>query len=191
MPGILGKKIGMTQILEDGKMIPLTVIECQPNTIVQVKTQDKDGYNAIVLGFDELKNPKKNKQYYFKREFRVENPEEFKVGDKVTVENFNEVESVCYTATSKGKGFQGVIKRHNFSRGPETHGSRHHREPGSVGACAMPGRVVKGKKLPGRMGTGTITRKNVPVAYLDSEKHLIGLKGPIPGGKNNLVVISY
>ena len=86
MPGILGKKIGMTQILEDGKMVPLTVVECQPNTIVQVKTQDKDGYNAIVLGFDELKNPKKNKQYYFKREFRVENPEEFKVGDKVTVE---------------------------------------------------------------------------------------------------------
>jgi large subunit ribosomal protein L3 len=191
MPGILGKKIGMTQILEDGKMIPLTVVECQPNTIVQVKTQDKDGYNAIVLGFSELKNPKRNKKYYFKREFRVENPEEFKVGDKVTVDNFQEVEAVTFTSSSKGKGFQGVIRRHNFSRGPETHGSRHHREPGSVGACAMPGRVVKGKKLPGRMGNKTVTRKNVPVVYLDSEKNLIGLKGPIPGGKNNLVVISY
>lgn len=191
MPGILGKKIGMTQILEEGKHVPLTVIECLPNTIVQIKTEENDGYNAVVLGFAPLKNPTKNKKYYHCREFRVENSEEFKVGDQVTVENLQEVEKINFTAISKGKGFQGVIRRHNFARGPETHGSRHHREPGSVGACAMPGRVVKGKKLPGRMGSKTVTRKNVPVAYLDTEKHLIGIKGPIPGAKNNLVAITY
>jgi large subunit ribosomal protein L3 len=192
MPGILGKKIGMTRIFsEDGASVPLTVIECAPNTVTQVKTEEKDGYNAIVLGFGERKNPTKNKKFYFKREFRIENAEDFKVGDKVTVEALAEIEKVELCATSKGKGFQGVIKRHNFSRGPETHGSHHHRAPGSIGACAMPGRVAKGKKLPGRTGFQRVTRKNVPVAYLDAEKNLIGLKGAVPGGKNNLVAISF
>ncbi|MDD9876894.1 MAG: 50S ribosomal protein L3 [Magnetovibrio sp.] len=192
MPGILGKKIGMTRIFsEDGASVPLTVIECEPNTVTQVKTVEKDGYNAIVLGFGERKNPTKNKKFYFKREFRVENVEDFKVGDKITVEALQDIEKVNFTASSKGKGFQGVIKRHNFSRGPETHGSHHHRKPGSIGACAMPGRVAKGKKLPGRTGNKTVSYKNVPVAYLDTEKNLIGLKGPVPGAKNNLVAISF
>lgn len=191
MPGILGKKIGMTRIFVEGKAIPLTVIECQPNEIVQLKTEEKDGYSAVVVGFDPLKKPTKNKKFRFQREFKVENTEEFKVGDKVTVDILEEIETINYSATSKGKGFQGVIKRHKFSRGPESHGSRHHREPGSVGACAAPGRVLKGKKLPGRMGSNKITRKNVPVAYLDKEKHLVGIKGPIPGSRNNLITISF
>ena len=182
----------MTRIFsEDGASVPLTVIECEPNTVTQVKTVEKDGYNAIVLGFGERKNPTKNKKFYFKREFRVENVEDFKVGDKITVEALQDIEKVNFTASSKGKGFQGVIKRHNFSRGPETHGSHHHRKPGSIGACAMPGRVAKGKKLPGRTGNKTVSYKNVPVAYLDTEKNLIGLKGPVPGAKNNLVAISF
>ncbi len=182
----------MTRIFGDnGQAIPLTVVECSPNEIVQIKTAEKDGYTAIVVGFDAVKRPTKNKKYYHSREFKVENPEDYKIGDKITVETLQEVEAVDFCATSKGKGFQGVIKRHNFSRGPETHGSRHHREPGSIGACAMPGRVARGKKLPGRMGTDKVTRKNVPVAYLDLEKNLVGLKGPIPGGRNNLVAISF
>jgi len=191
MPGILGKKVGMTQIMEEGKIIPLTVVECDPNTIVQLKTVEKDGYNAIVLGFSPLRKERKNKKFYHTREFKVENTEDYKVGDQITVSALEGVEKINFSAVSKGKGFQGVIKRHNFSRGPETHGSRHHRRPGSIGACAMPGRVVRGKKLPGRHGSDKTTRKNVPLVYLDVERNLIGIKGPIPGSKNNLVVISY
>lgn len=191
MPGILGKKVGMTRIIVDGKMTPLTVVQCQPNTILQLKTVEKDGYNAIVVGFDEMKKPTKNKKYKHLKEFKVDSLDDYKVGDLIDVSQFTDVKNCKLTAYSKGKGFQGVIKRHNFSRGPETHGSRHHREPGSVGACAAPGRVAKGKKLPGRTGYDKVTLTKAKVAYIEPELNLIGIKGPIPGAKNNLVVLSF
>lgn len=188
MPGILGKKIGMTRVFQDdGRVIPITVVECTPNEVTQVKTTDKDGYPAIVLGFSKLKKPGKTKKFYHSKEFKTE--DEHKKGDKITLEALKDVESVKVTGISKGKGFQGVIRRHNFSRGPESHGSHHHREPGSIGACAKPGRVHKGKKLPGHMGLEKVTLKSVKIAYLDTEKHLIGLKGPVPGPNGSLVII--
>jgi large subunit ribosomal protein L3 len=191
MPGILGKKIGMTRLInDDGRVIPLTVVECQPNTVVQVKTEEKDGYPALVLGFDALKKPTKNRKFRHLREFRVtEEDEPLKSGSNVTVEIFEQGETAKITSVSKGKGFQGVIKRHNFSRGPETHGSHHHREPGSIGACARPARVHKGKKMPGRMGGDTKTREEVEIVYVDKEKNLLGVKGPVAGAKGSLIII--
>ena len=190
MPGILGKKLGMTRIVQDdGRVIPITVVECIPNTITQVKTAKKDGYPAIVLGFNELKKTRKTKKYYRLREFSPEEGKEYKVGDKVTLEILKDIKEVTVTGLSKGKGFQGVIKRHNFSRGPETHGSHHHREPGAIGACASPARVHKGKKMAGRMGGERVTRKQVPVIYLEPSKNLIGLKGAVPGANKGLVII--
>jgi len=191
MPGILGKKIGMTRLIQDdGRVIPLTVIQCEPNTVVQVKTAEKDGYPALILGFDALKKPTKNRKFKHLKEFRL--PEEdasLKTGDNVKVDIFEVGDRAKITSVSKGKGFQGVIKRHNFSRGPETHGSHHHREPGSIGACARPGRVHKGKKMPGRMGTDQITLRSVEIVYMDAEKNLLGLKGPVSGSKGSLVII--
>lgn len=190
MPGILGKKIGMTRVYNDeGCVIPLTVIQCTPNTVVQVKTVEKDGYPAVVLGFDALKKPSKNRKFRHLREFRISDEGSLKAGDEVKVDIFEDSEWVKVTSISKGKGFQGVIKRHNFSRGPETHGSHHHREPGSIGASARPARVHKGKKMPGRMGCDQITLKNVEIVYRDPEKNLIGIKGPISGSKGSLVII--
>lgn len=191
MPGIVGQKIGMTRIInEDGRSVPVTVISCQPNTITQVKNEEKDGYTAIVVGSFARPRPSKNKKFYKVAEFRVDSPEEYKVGDQIDASLFSEVASVTISAQSKGKGFQGVIKRHNFSRGPETHGSHHHREPGSIGACAMPGRVAKGKKLPGHMGVNRVTLKQVPVIMVDAKKNLIAVKGPIPGPKKGIVKLT-
>ena len=180
----------MTRLIQDdGRVIPLTVVECQPNQVVQVKTVEKDGYPALVLGFGPLKRPSKNRKWRHLREFRVLEEESLKAGGNVTVEIFATGDKAKITSISKGKGFQGVIKRHNFSRGPETHGSHHHREPGSIGACARPARVHKGKKMPGHMGTDRITRTGVEVVYVDIEKNLIGIKGPVSGGKGSLVII--
>jgi len=192
MPGgILGKKIGMTRIVsDDGRVIPLTIIQCEPNVIAQIKTVDKDGYPAVVLGFEKLKKPSKNKTFRFKSEFRIPAELEAKTGEEVKVDIFEENEVVKVTGWSKGKGFQGVIKRHNFSRGPETHGSHHHRKPGSIGACAKPGRVYKGRKLPGRMGGDKVTLRNTSIVYIDQDKNLIGIKGAVPGARDSLVVIS-
>lgn len=192
MSGILGKKVGMTRLIEDdGRVIPITVVECEPNEIAQVKTTDKDGYPALVLGFSKLKKPTKTKKFRHVKEFRIkeEEGEAYKKGETMTLASFQETKLVHITAISKGKGFQGVIKRHNFSRGPETHGSHHHREPGSIGACAKPGRVAKGKKLPGRMGGAQVTVKKVKVAYIDAAKNIIGLKGAVPGPNGGLVMI--
>ena len=192
MSGIIGKKIGMTRLIQDdGRVIPITVIHCEPNEIAQVKTAEKDGYPAIVLGFSKLKKPTKTKKFRFVREFKIEATEtdNYKKGDSVTLEKFQEIEAVKITAISKGKGFQGVIKRFNFSRGPESHGSHHHREPGSVGSCAKPGRVQKGKKLPGRMGQDRITINKVKVASIDTDKNIICLKGAVPGPTGTLVTI--
>ncbi len=192
MSGILGKKVGMTRIIQDdGRVIPVTVLECQPNEITQVKTVDKDGYPAIVLGFSKLKKPTKTKKFYHVKEFRITEDQaaDYKKGDQVTLESFQDVAMVKVTATSKGKGFQGVIKRHNFSRGPESHGSHHHREPGSIGACAKPGRVAKGKKLPGRMGGARVSLRK-KIALLDSSKNLIALTGAVPGPNGSLVQLT-
>jgi large subunit ribosomal protein L3 len=193
MSGIIGKKVGMTRMFQDdGRVIPITVVECEPNEITQVKTVEKDGYPAIVLGFSKLKKPTKTKKFRRVREFRIAQEEEanYKKGDQLTVEALAEVERVTVCSISKGKGFQGVIKRHNFSRGPETHGSHHHRKPGSIGACTKPGRVAKGKKLPGRMGGKQVTIKGVKVQQVDSKKNIVCLKGAVPGPNGGLVKIT-
>lgn len=190
MPGILGKKIGMTRLIQDdGRVIPLTVVECAPNTVVQVKTSDKDGYPALVLGFDALKKPSKNKKYRFMREFRIEEGSEFKAGDSISLEQFEVGEIAKITSVSKGKGFQGVVKRHHFRGGPRTHGSHFKREPGAIGARARPGKVFKGMKMAGHMGLDTVTLDSVEVVYVDREKNLLGLKGPVAGSKGSLVII--
>lgn len=181
----------MTRLIQDdGRVIPITVILCEPNEVAQIKTVEKDGYPAVVLGFSKLKKPTKTKKFRYLKEFKLpeEEQEAFKKGDQVTLEKLQEIENVKITAISKGKGFQGVIKRYNFSRGPETHGSHHHRKPGSIGACAKPGRVHKGKKLPGRMGGEKVTKKT-QIAYIDPKKYIIGLKGAVPGPNGGLVII--
>lgn len=192
MPGIIGKKLGMSQMIQDdGRVIPVTFIQCQPNTVTQIKTEGADGYPAIVLGFDAYKKPSKNKKFKVCKEFRVENAEEYKKDQMIDLATLEGVELVTITSVSKGKGFQGVIKRHGFSRGPETHGSHHHREPGSIGMCAKPGRVLKGKKMPGHMGVQKITLKNRAVIQLIPDKELIAIKGPVPGANNSYVYIKY
>ncbi len=190
MPGILGKKIGMTRLIQDdGRVIPLTVVECAPNTVVQVKTTEKDGYPALVLGFDALKKPTKNKKFRFKREFRIEDGSDFKAGDAISLDLFEVGEKAKITSTSKGKGFQGVMKRHHFRGGPRSHGSHFMREPGAIGARARPGKVFKGMRMAGHMGLDTVTLEEVEVVYVDREKNLLGLKGPVAGSKGSLVII--
>lgn len=189
--GILGKKLGMTRIIkDDGRVIPITVVQCSPNVITQVKTEEKDGYPAIVLGFAAYAKPGKCKKFQHVKEVRIESQGEYEKGGTVTVEIFEEGEKVNIVGTTKGKGFQGHIKRHNFGRGPETHGSHHHREPGSVGSCAKPGRVHRGKKMAGRMGNDRMSLRDVEIIYKDLEKNLLGVKGPVPGAINSLVLIN-
>ena len=189
MIGIIGKKVGMTRVIaDDGRVIPVTVIQCKPNKVTQVKTADKDGYPAVVLGFDALKKPTKNRQFRIKKEFRTD--EGFAKDAEINVEIFAEGDRVRICGISKGKGFQGVIKRHKFSRGPESHGSHHHREPGSIGCRAKPGRVHKGKKLPGRMGGEKTTIRDIEIIHVDKEDHLLAIKGPVPGAMNAVLTIT-
>lgn len=180
----------MTRIIQDdGRVIPVTVLECGDNEITQVKTVDKDGYPAVVLGFSARKKPSKTRKFHHLTEFKLSDEgSEHKKGDKISVDNFQAGEKVKVTATSKGKGFQGVIKRHNFSRGPESHGSHHHRRPGSIGACTKPGRVAKGKKLPGRMGGAQVTTRT-EIIMLEAAKNLICIKGPVPGPNGSVIII--
>ena len=191
MTGILGKKVGMTRVIaDDGGVIPVSVVECSPNEIVYIKTTEKDGYPALVLGFDELKKAKKTRKFRHIAEFRTDADAESKKGDKVSVEAFKEVESVKVVGTSKGKGTAGAIKRHNFSRGPETHGSHHHRQPGSnSGVVTGTGRTPKGKRFPGRMGNDKVTKRSTPLISVDVEKNLLVLKGPVPGSIGSLIRI--
>lgn len=192
MPGILGKKIGMTRLIQDdGRVIPLTVVECSPNVVTQIKTLDKDGYPAVILGFASMSRPTKTKQFHFQKEFKlIENGgAEIKKGDEVKVDIFEVGETVKVTGNSKGKGTAGVIKRYHFGRGPETHGSHHHREPGSIGTCAKPGKVIKGKRMPGRMGNEKVTMRACQIAYVDATKNLIGIKGGLPGANGELIII--
>lgn len=199
---IYGKKIGMTQLFdEDGKVIPVTVIEAAPNKVCQVKTTATDGYEAVQLGFGTIKEQKVNKPMAghfakqgvepvrYLREVRVADGAEHTVGEEVTVANFAEVKKVDVTGTSKGKGFAGVMRRYGFGGGPGGHGAHFHRAPGSVGQCAYPSRVFKGVRLPGRMGCDTVTTKNLEVVRVDEDMNLIMLKGAVPGGKNGVVRI--
>lgn len=199
---IYGKKIGMTQLFdEDGKVIPVTVIEAAPNKVCQVKTTATDGYEAVQLGFGTIKEQKINKPMAghfakqgvepvrYLREVRVADGAEHTVGEEVTVANFAEVKKVDVTGTSKGKGFAGVMRRYGFGGGPGGHGAHFHRAPGSVGQCAYPSRVFKGVRLPGHMGCDTVTTKNLEVVRVDEDMNLIMLKGAVPGGKNGVVRI--
>lgn len=199
---IYGKKIGMTQLFdEDGKVIPVTVIEAAPNKVCQVKTTATDGYEAVQLGFGTIKEQKVNKPMAghfakqgvepvrYLREVRVADGAEHTVGEEVTVANFAEVKKVDVTGTSKGKGFAGVMRRYSFGGGPGGHGAHFHRAPGSVGQCAYPSRVFKGVRLPGHMGCDTVTTKNLEVVRVDEDMNLIMLKGAVPGGKNGVVRI--
>ncbi len=189
MAGILGKKIGMTRVIaDDGGVIPVSVIECKHNEIMHIKTTEKDGYPALILGFDELKKPKKTRKFRHLSEFKIEADSEKKKGEKISVEDFKEVKGVKIIGCSKGKGTAGVIKRHNFSRGPETHGSHHHRQPGSnAGVVTGTGRTPKGKKFAGRMGNDKVTKRNTPLISVDVEKNLLVVKGPIPGSIGSLI----
>lgn len=202
MKNILGRKVGMTQIFqEDGKLVPVTVIEAGPLVVVQKKTVEKDGYNAIQVGFGEIKENKINKplkghfdkaeiEYKkFLREFRVENPDEFEIGQEIKADIFQEGDKVDVTGISKGKGTQGVVKRHGFSRGRETHGSKMHRTAGGMGASAYPGKVFKNHRMAGRMGNERVTIQNLEIVRVDADKNLLLIKGAIPGPKKGLVTI--
>lgn len=194
MKGILARKIGMTRFIspETGEVSPVTVLEAPANTVLQVKTIDKDGYSAAVLGAFERKNFGKNdnKKFKFIKEFTLDEGEEMKKGDTVTVEILKDTENVKITGTSKGRGFSGVIKRHNFQRGRETHGSHHHREPGSVGMCAKPGRILRGKRMPGQYGNTQTSLRSAKVVHVDVKNNLIAVKGSVPGSKDNFVFLS-
>ncbi|MFK3939298.1 50S ribosomal protein L3 [Alkalihalobacillus sp. NPDC078783] len=199
--GILGRKIGMTQVFaENGEVIPVTVIEAEPNVVLQKKTVDSDGYEAIQLGFADQKKNNTTKpseghaakaqttpKRYIK-EIRNVTLDDYEVGQELSVTTFAEGDVVDVTGTSKGKGFQGAIKRHNQSRGPMSHGSRYHRRPGSMGPVA-PNRVFKGKLLPGRMGGETITIQNLEIVKVDAERNLLLVKGNVPGARKGYVAI--
>ena len=200
--GIIGRKVGMTQIFDEkGNVIPVTVIEAGPCVVAQVKTVETDGYNAIQLGFGDVKESKINKPekgHFAKskltpkkhlREFRLDSIEGVKVGDEIKADIFQEGERVDIQGISKGKGFQGVIKRHGQHRGPMGHGSMYHRRPGSMGATSTPGRVFKGKKLPGHMGRVTVTIQNLDVVKIDMDKNVILVKGSVPGCKGAILKI--
>tara|TARA_B100000497_G_scaffold80895_1_gene90235 strand:+ start:3702 stop:4313 length:612 start_codon:yes stop_codon:yes gene_type:complete len=201
MSGLIGKKIGMTSIFdENGKNMPCTVIECGPCVVTQVRTMDVDGYNAIQLGFDDKKTASKAAQGHFKKAGTVAKrkvaefkgfDEEVKLGDTITVEHFAEGEFVDVAATSKGKGFQGVVKRHGFAGvGQATHGQHNRlRAPGSIGAASYPARVFKGMKMAGQMGNEKVKVQNLRVLKVVAEKNLLVVKGCIPGHKNAYVTI--
>ena len=200
--GIIGKKIGMTQIFdENGVVIPVTVVEAGPCVVAQVKTMETDGYEAVQLGFGEVKDKhinKPEKGHFTKnnltakkylREFRLETIENIKIGDEIKADIFQDGEKVDVQGTSKGKGFQGVIKRHEQSRGPMGHGSMYHRRPGSMGPTSTPGRVFKGKKLPGHMGRVTVTVQNLDIVKVDMDKNVLLIKGSVPGAKGAILKI--
>ena len=200
--GIIGKKVGMTQIFDEkGNVIPVTAIETEGNIVAQIKTVETDGYQSVQLGYGDVKDKHINKPesgHFAKaklpnkkhlREFRLDSVENYKVGDEVKVDIFEAGEKVDIQGTSKGKGFQGVIKRHGQSRGPMGHGSMYHRRPGSMGPTSTPGRVFKGKKLPGHMGHVTVTIQNLDVVKVDMDKNVILVKGSVPGAKGAILKI--
>ena len=201
---ILGRKLGMTQIFtEEGKVVPVTVIESGNNVVVQNKTVENDGYNAVQIGFGEIKEkhltkPMKGRfdkagiqPVKFLREMRLAAPSEYKVGDTIGVDIFEAGQLVDVTGISRGKGFAGTVKRHGFARGPMGHGSKSHREPGSTGAMISGhgGRVLKGKKLPGHMGNERVTVQRLTLVKVDADRNLLLIKGAVPGPKKGLLMI--
>ena len=204
MKAIIGRKVGMTQIFDEkGNVVPVTVIEAGPCTVVQVKTEETDGYNAVQLGYGEVKEHKVNKPekgHFAKagvkatkhlREFRTcpECSGNYQIGTEVKADVFATGDMVDIQGITKGKGFQGVIKRHGQHRGPMGHGSMYHRRPGSMGSTSTPGRVFKGKKLPGHMGVNTVTIQNLEVVKVDLDKNAILVKGSVPGNKGSILKI--
>ncbi len=202
MKGLIGKKLGMASIYDEaGAAVPVTVIEAGPCVVVQQKSEGKEGYSAVQLGFDDQKEQRMNKPALghlkkagvspkrILREFRVDGGEEVAVGDVVDATAFAEVNYVDIVATGKGRGFQGVVKRHGFSGGRASHGGGWTRRPGSIGMCEFPGRVFKGKKMPGQMGDKRVTTQNLKVVQVRPEENLILVKGSVPGANGGIVVI--
>ncbi len=199
---IIGKKIGMTQFFtEEGKLLPVTVVEAGPCSVVQKKTAENDGYESVQLGFGTIKEKnvtKPMKGHFDKagvtpkkvlKEFRLDDVSALNVGDEILADIFEAGEKVDVTGTSKGKGYAGTVKRFGTHRGPMTHGSKYHRGPGSLGACSTPSKVRKGKKLPGHMGTDTVTVQNLYVVKVDKERNLLLIKGAVPGPRGGIVSV--
>ncbi len=199
---IIAKKIGMTQIfVEDGSLVPVTVLEAGPCAVTQVKTMENDGYSAVQIGYQDKKekHTTKPEQGHFNKagvafkrfvkEFRLENANDYEVGQEIKVDIFEVGDKIDVSGTSKGKGYQGAIKRHNQSRGPMAHGSKYHRSAGSMGNASYPGRVFKGKKLAGHMGAEAVTVQNLEIVRVDAEKNLILVKGAVPGPKKSIITV--
>jgi len=203
MIGLLARKIGMTQLYdEQGRVVPVTLLAAGPCTVAQVKTPDKDGYAAIQIGFGQKREKRTNRPLrgHLKkhggaagarviRELRVDDPAQYQPGQQITVSIFPVGSKVDVIGVSKGRGFAGVVRRHHFTAGRETHGVTTHKQPGSIGASAYPSRVIKGKRLPGRMGGARITVKNLDVIGVDAEQHLLWVRGSVPGAPNGMVLI--
>ncbi|CCK81640.1 RplC: 50S ribosomal protein L3 [Desulfobacula toluolica Tol2] len=202
MSALLGKKIGMTNVFSsDGKLVPVTVVQVGPCVVTQIKTIESDGYNALQLGFDEKPVEKLNKPmaghlkkasdkgFRVLKEFRTDDVESVEAGATIGIDIFTVGDKVNISGISKGRGFQGTIKRHGFQRGPETHGSRNHRKPGSIGNSAWPGKVFKGKKLPGHMGVNRETVKNLTIVDIKHDDNLLLVKGPVPGFKTGILEV--
>ena len=199
---ILATKVGMTQIFnENGMLIPVTVLQATPNVVIQVKTVENDGYAAVQVGFGEIRDVLVNKprkghfakagvaNKRFLREFKFENAADYTVGQEIKANIFAEGDKIDVTGISKGKGFQGAIKRHGLSRGPMKHGSKYHRHAGSNGAATTPGRVFKGKHMPGHMGAVKVTVQNLEVVKVDVDNNLLLVKGAVPGSKKSMIVL--
>ncbi|MDM7321679.1 MAG: 50S ribosomal protein L3, partial [Fervidobacterium sp.] len=201
MKFIIARKIGMTRLWKDDKVVPVTVLKAGPCVVVQKKTVDKDGYNAVQLGFEEVSEKKLTKPLLgvFKKanvkpmrvlkEFRVDNVDEYSVGQEITVAIFQEGDKIDITGWTKGRGFAGAMKRWNFQGGPKSHGAKFHRELGSVGQHTEPARIFKGKRMPGRYGNERVTILNSEVVKVDPENNLIAVKGGVPGARGSLVLI--
>jgi len=200
--GVIGKKLGMTQVFDnEGLAVPVTVIQVNPLTVTQVKAKETDGYEAIQVGYEPAKEKHltkaqighfaKNKLENFRhtKEFRVEDASKFEVGQKIDLSVLADVQKVDVTGISIGKGFQGTVKRWNFGRGPMGHGSKNHREPGSIGAGTTPGRVIKGKRMAGNMGNEQVTITKLTVVRVDNENNLLLVKGAVPGCEGRMVTI--
>ena len=196
--GVIGRKVGMTSVFaEDGTIVPVSVVAVEPNTVTLLRTPERDGYSAVQVGAGTAKKLTKPRLGQLKglprvkdvREFRLDDVTAYSVGQTLDVSLFAAGDSVDITGVSKGKGFAGTIKRHNFRRGPETHGSDSHREPGSIGGGTTPGKVFKGTRLPGRMGGDQVTVKKATIVRADAERNVLLVKGPLPGARNALIVV--
>jgi len=199
--GIPVRKLGMTQVFDGDHAIGATIVEAKPCTVVRILSQEKDGYDALQLGYDEVPESKVTRPQagQYKKagvaphrrlfELRVENTEDYSVGDSIGVDFFEEGEKVRVSGLSRGLGFQGVVKRWDFAGGPKTHGSHFHRRPGSIGQCVKPGRVFKGKKLPGHTGSRKVTVRGLQIMGIDSERNLLVLRGPTPGTSGSILEV--